>query len=174
MTKSKFELNIAPDDDAEPPENQAEIFVVFNIRRHLEVDPPKGLSADPSVLREDGYITYPVRGYVHSGVALALGDAKATAGYPFSCQFDSGWAGFIAVDPKVFPDARAAASGLVADWNMYLSGDIWQYDICQVEVCNLGHTHKTIIESCGGFYGREHVEEEGQAALQHVQEKDHA
>ena len=165
----KFELNIQPDEWAEAPENQKEVFGVFNIRRHLEVDaPPEALSSDPNVLRENGYTLYLVRGYVHSGVALAL--AEDASGYPFDCPFDSGWAGFIAVDPKAVPDTHAAAKCLIDEWNMYLSGDVWQYDIYQVEVCNLGHGHKTKIESCGNFYGRKHAEEEGQAALRHVRE----
>ncbi len=190
MSKT-YKLVIEPCDGAEPPSawGDENLFLVAYIRRHLEVGPPKKFSADPDTLREEGFLIFPVRGYVHSGVALALGGSAEASGYPFNDLFDSGWAGFVAVNMEEIENgspgwreeyhpgrtseqiAYTMAEGLIHTWNQYLSGDIWSYKVLEIETCSLGHEHYDIVESCGGFYGRDQAEAEGAAALEHCENK---
>lgn len=187
MTKT-YELRIEPDRDPEAPDQDKGLFLVADIRRHLEVGPPKGVSASAETLAENGYFIFWVRAYVHSGVVLALAESKEASKYPFTDVFDSGTAGFVAVSSSEVPEsgewrdqyhagktdrqvAEAIAQGVIFDWNAYLSGDVWGYQVMEITECNLGHTHEDVVDSCWGFRGRDHVEGAGQDSLKFYEDK---
>lgn len=105
----------------------------------------------------EGFEVFPLYAYIHSGVALSLGNSE----YPFSDRWDSGQVGFVYVskDPGEFgerPLDRVAQS-LVDEWNTYLCGDVWGYVI---EDEDGEHVH-----SCWGFYGEKFCETEAKQAL---------
>lgn len=89
----------------------------------------------------DGYFVFPVFAYIHSGVSLSLGRTS----YPFSCRWDTSMEGFALIKQEKGTyhreSARKAAEGLVEEWNMYLSGDVYGYD--------------SEYGGCWGFYGKE-------------------
>jgi len=98
----------------------------------------------------------PVKSYIHSGVHLAIG----TGGFSFD---PGGWdtchCGFVLVDKKTAKDEAEAlqrAKGIVAEWNCYLSGDVWTLVIQR----NDNGQFVEMLDSCGGFYGFEYAKQE--------------
>ena len=99
----------------------------------------------------DGYFVFPVYAYIHSGVALSLGKNS----YPFNDSFDTSMRGFALVkkDSEYTPTSEAAqkvAQALVTEWNDYLSGNVWVYQVAR---------NGEIVDSCAGFYGDEGKED---------------
>lgn len=86
------------------------------------------------------YRFYPVFAYIHSGVSLSLANSQ----YPFTCQWDVSFKGFCLVSTVEFPnktDARKCAEATIEEWNHYLSGNVWGFDIPKTG------------DSCWGFVG---------------------
>lgn len=95
---------------------------------------------------------YPVFAYIHSGIALSLGRS-----YPFDCQFDSGLFGLFICPKDFFKDFKAVSS-FIESYGQWLNGEVYYYYIEDSE--------GEVIDSCGGFIGYEHCEQEGEEALQ--------
>jgi hypothetical protein len=103
----------------------------------------------------------PVYLYDHSGLAISTS--------PFGCPWDSGRVGAIyATAERVVNmlgtdvDEEAilqALRGEVTDYDQCLRGDIWCFVI--------EDGHGNVVDSCGGFYGREDATENGEAALRY-------
>jgi len=109
----------------------------------------------------DNYFIFPVFAYIHSGIALSLGNNS----YPFSCSFDTSFAGFIVADKKQldfdynrknndkFKDlsdqeiAYIFAEGLIEEWNDFLSGNVYGFQIFD------NNDLDNEIDACYGFYG---------------------
>jgi len=85
----------------------------------------------------NGFHIFPVCIYDHSGIALSLGVAH---GWDFS----NGWA-FACVKHDDVSRAKQIAEGVLDEWNMYLSGDVYGF-VAENEAGEM-------IESCWGFYG---------------------
>lgn len=89
----------------------------------------------------DGYWYFPVFAYIHSGVALSLGKS----GWPFNCPWDTSFKGFALVKrikgwSWKEKSAREIAGYVVEEWNDYLSGNVYGYNIEEGD-------------SCWGYYG---------------------
>lgn len=87
-----------------------------------------------------------------SGIALALSN---TGNFP-DRQWDVSQVGVVFVSKKdwrLSAKAREAAQSLIAEWNMYLAGDVWGYIVGD--------------NSCWGFYGQEHCIEEAKSVADH-------
>lgn len=128
-----------------------------------------GLHEPRKVDDRDDYAVFPLRAYIHSGVALSLDRS-----YPFDDQWDSMSIGFVVVRIADFnkeQDLGAVAKSYVETWNQYLSGDVWVYLIERIETCDLGHEHAEVVDSCGGLYGEKYAREEGEIALKHHTEQ---
>ena len=96
-------------------------------------------------------VMLPLYLYDHSGLSMN------TSG--FSCSWDSGMVGVIAVDARKYDDKKQAEESMkaqVKEYDSYLSGDVYDCLIYKGEKCSLGHTHWEIEESCGGFIGPDH------------------
>ena len=148
-----YTVRIIADEDAEPPENDDNgLFIVTTRNRYFELLHDK---QDAQQCREDEdlckkYWIFPLRAYVHSGVALSL-----YGGGQFSDPWDSGQIGFVFAaksewryerrERKKCVSAHKAAESYVEAWNQYLSGDVWGYVI---ETPDGEH-----VDSCWGFYG---------------------
>jgi hypothetical protein len=118
----------------------------------------------------------PLRLYDHSGITISTSNS-----YPFNDRFDSMMVGWIFIDEsqiekmcgKDFDRSEEKLSsiieGEVEDYDKYLCGDVYQYTIYEVETCSLGHKHKVLLESCGGFFGEDYCEQEGKSHLEYYE-----
>ncbi len=99
-------------------------------------------------LFQDNYHMFVVNAYIHSGISLSLGRK-----YLFNDRWDVSTTGYAVVKRVkghtwTREKAREAAEDLIEEWNTYLSGDVWRYNIegeCEDE--------------CSGFYGDEGIEQ---------------
>lgn len=102
-----------------------------------------------------GWSLYPVRAYIHSGIALSLD----TSGQ-FGDRWDSGWIGIMAINPLTMGHKKGKANFMapkIAQWfidvmNQYLRGDVWGYVVRDEE--------GDIADSVWGIYGHEEAEKE--------------
>lgn len=125
---------------------------------------------EKAVRKEEGArVCVPVYGYDHGGLTIST--------TPFSCPYDSGQLGFIFVSDKrirkeftckritdaLLDRARVRLRNEVETYNQYLTGDVWYYAIED----DAGE----VVDSCHGFFGHEHCEEEAQRQLEYFQEQ---
>ena len=140
-----FHVVATPDPDPQSPlETDLGFEYHFGIRRHLETTShncPRPYNPD--------YWFFPVYGYVHSGVRLSM--------TPFSCPFDSGMAGYVAVkrpsrggEWRTRKNFRAYLEGFIQEFNAYLGGACYGYEIVETD------TDK-VVDSCWGFIGFDHT-----------------
>ena len=112
----------------------------------------------------------PLYMYDHSGITISTS--------PFSCQWDSGQIGWVFITEKQLnlmcgkdfdrseEKLEEIIKGEVGTYDQYLTGDVYRYELYQIETCSLGHEHRTLIESCGSYFGEEECESEGKSVLQ--------
>lgn len=156
-TADKFQHNgytvrIIADEDAQPPEQDDEIFLITTSNRYFE-QKRSGFEMDDA---RDGkykrtHHVYPLYMYQHSGTALSL--------EPFTCPWDSGQVGFVLVSKRrglTGKAAREMARTYVESWHQYVSGDVWGYTITDAD----GEQ----ADSCWGIYGQEYAVSEAKAA----------
>lgn len=131
----------------------------FQVTRQLETT-----SRNFPGLKHPDYWVYPVYGYSHGGLMLSL--------TPFSCPWDSGVAGYVAVKrpsrggewrtQKLF---KAYLAAFIETYNSYLSGDCWGYKVIET-----GTDEE--VDACWGFIG-DHTEsglyEQAKDACDHYQ-----
>lgn len=122
---------------------------------------------DPTEVH-DTHVIFPLRAYIHSGVALSLG----AGGYPFNDQWDSCWVGAVVVkkDPEEFGGRPFVdvAQGLVNEWNQFLSGDVYGLQFYeQVHDPKSGEATAQFaeVDSCWGFYGIDYARSEARGWL---------
>lgn len=105
-----------------------------------------------------GYYIFPVYAYIHSGISLSLlynGD-----------RWDTSMRGYVLVKKSlrdyISEDiAKTYAEGCIENWNAYLSGQIYRYEIYKKEICeHCNHEEIEEIDSCGGYYDEEECETE--------------
>ena len=110
---------------------------------------------------EDVCVILPLYLYDHSGITMN------TTG--FSCGWDSSQVGWIFVSKeKVRKDYNVkrinkelvekvtkVLVGEVETYDQYLIGDVYGYEIYEVNTCDLGCEHETLIDSCWGYYGED-------------------
>ena len=121
-------------------DNNIEIF--SNLRDYKIADNEQRYNGDPDELKEEGYDLRPIYAYIHSGIVLSLG-----RGGQFSDQFDSGLAGFAAVQGKFTPEQEKALEYYIKDFNELAEGSVYGYEI------HKNDEDDTIVENCGGFMG---------------------
>jgi hypothetical protein len=115
-----------------------------------------------SIILFDGYYVFPLYLYNHSEQSLSLSNKES----PFNDRWDPSMNGFVLVHPEKVDFALNKqhnpalegksdidmalyfAEGLVSVWNIYLSGDVWWFNITSPD-----GEH---VDSCGGFSGHEH------------------
>lgn len=150
-------IDIFYDQDAESPDTWGndEYFLVYDHRDFYV----KRKGYDPEEINEEtkggetlycGMYVFPIYAYIHSDVRLSLG----RSGYPFSCPWDTSLRGFALVKRQkgawAREQARKQASGLIEEWNDYLSGQVYGYS--------------TENDGCSGYYGDEGMKEAIQQA----------
>jgi hypothetical protein len=108
--------------------------------------------------------------YDHSGITISTS--------PFDCNWDSGQIGFIFVSKykmkKEGIDETKVEEYLkreVETYDQYLTGEVYCYEVYEIETCDKGHEHKTLVESCGGYFGEEECKSEGQSVIRHLEKE---
>lgn len=146
------DIELISDDMAESPDvwGNDDVFLVYDHRSFTV----KRKGFEPLEIHEhrqegkqklyDGYWVFPVDAYIHSGVALSL--ARET-NFP-DRRWDVSTTGFVLVKREKGwswkeDKARKIARSIVEEWNDYLSGNVWGYNI----------EHQDLNESCWGYYG---------------------
>lgn len=131
-----FDIEFRYDEDAQSPDDWGndDAFLVYDHRQfYVErkgfapEDIYEAISEGKKIY--EGYYVFPVYAYIHSGVALSLGNNS----YPFTCPWDTSMKGFCLVKRTkgwtwTNKKAYEAAKSIIADWNQYLSGDVWGYN----------------------------------------------
>lgn len=96
----------------------------------------------------NGFYIFPVCIYNHDGIAVSLGVHRGwdnSNGWAFVCvRRSKGWSWSKSKAEKI-------AVGVLDEWNMYLSGDVYGF-VAEDE-------EGEMIESCWGFYGASGIEE---------------
>lgn len=141
-------IELWQDEDAQSPGDMGDsgLFIV-GWHKDFHVLPPgfakrKLALKDMPIEWKKTHWQIPVEAYIHSGVRLYL------AG---ECQIDRQWdvsqCAMAFVEKKFCRTRKKAiekAKWIIADWNAYLSGDVWGYTIVGTD------------ETCGGCYGHDH------------------
>jgi hypothetical protein len=163
-----MKYRIELDSDPQSPSDYADtsLFLVANHRQCYIPEPgekriPETAEELVRKYRKTHWI-FALEAYIHSGVRLAL----VTDNAPFpDRRWDVSQLGYVfaaKAEWRLCKSARKAARDKVAEWNQYLSGDVWGY-IIEDETGEQ-------VDSCWGFYGREYCEQETKAALKHASE----
>jgi hypothetical protein len=160
-----MKIRIEQDEDAQSPQEHGDdgLFLVAD-HRDFFVPPGKDRRFEVQEVIDEHRKTHWVfllEAYIHSGVRLAL---AGEGNFP-DRQWDVSTLGAVFVaksEWRLRKSARKAAESLIAEWNQYLSGDVWGYVI--------EDDNGTHIDSCWGFYGREYCEQEAQSALKYCEE----
>lgn len=159
-----YKMKLVRDEDCASPKDNSDdhesgrVFLVTTRNRYFQVDhdliPRDGDSYTIPAQIKQRYHIYSLFAYIHSGVALSLGE--------FSDPWDSGQIGhvFVTKDASEITYPQKTAESLVEEWNQYLRGDVWGYVITDET--------GTTVDSCWGFYGTEFAQSEGKLALKAV------
>lgn len=108
-------------------------------------------------------VVFPVYAYIHGSVALSMSS--------FSCAWDSGQCGVIYVTrekiremygckritKRTLARVEALLRSEIETFSAYLSGEVYGYRILDDD--------DNEVDSCWGFYGYKHVEDDAKAAL---------
>lgn len=164
ITYKGHHINIYQDENAESPRNWSNLGTFYTAHRRYqpEEDFDKHFDFDevcdqrPGNLREsflEKYIALNIYLYDHSGLTISSG--------PFSCPWDSGWFGIVAVSiEKVKKEYgwKILTKSRREQIEKYLQGEIDTYDqYLRSEVYGFQVTPESddtqILDSCWGFFG---------------------
>jgi len=120
-------------------DNNIEIF--SNLRNYKLADNEKRFEGKEELI-EQGYDIRPIYAYIHSGIVLSLG-----RGGQFSDQFDSGLAGYAAVQGKFTPEQEKELEYYIKDFNELSEGSVYRYEIHE------NNEDDTVVEYMSGFMG---------------------
>jgi hypothetical protein len=132
------------------------------------------------------YYIFNLSAYIHGSVSLSLGRE-----YPFNDRWDTSSTGFVLVSKKEVDFALQRSSNeillaktdeeiaehyaknLVETWNTYLEGDVWtmSVELQTVNVANDMIIDSEHLDSCGGYYGLEHAEEEMMSYIEYYKKE---
>lgn len=158
-----YRIAIECDEYAENPDDWGndEMFLVYDHRdfcvRRKGFDPDDIFERMQEGKKTyNGYWVFPVYAYIHSGVALSLGRNS----YPFTDRWDVSFKGFALVKRMKHQwsedKAYNLAEGLIKTWNMYLSGEVYGFNVYELDEDG---EEVDSIDSCWGFYGDEGIKQ---------------
>jgi len=116
-------------------------------------------------------IIKPLYVYDHGGLTISTS--------PFNCNWDTSRVGWVIIDEKQLnlmcgkdfergdEKLNLILEGEVKTYDEYLTGQVYQYTIYEINTCDLGHQHKSVVESCGSYYNEGDCRDEGQSVLDH-------
>ena len=123
-----------------------------------------------------GAVILPVRMYDHSGIGVTANPLNFGR-YPWNCQWDSGWVGFIyiskvdireeysikLVTQKVIAKVKETLIAEVETYNQYLNGEVYAY--CTKDKSG------NVVDYCCGFYNLEYCKEQAISMAEHYAKK---
>lgn len=99
---------------------------------------------------EKPLIIKPLYLYDHSGITISTS--------PFGCKWDSGQIGWVYVTKERMEELGVAEEYIefalnaeVGEYDHYLRGEVYRWEVVEVKTCELGHEHTTFVDSCGGY-----------------------
>lgn len=131
---------------------------LFLLAKHREFDVSrKGFDIDEifdhieetNVWEWGEYRLLPLFAYIHSGISLSTSRV---------CQWDSSLVGLIFVSKEFKEDEQnRLINGLLSNWNTYLMGDVWRYEILS--------KNDEQVEALSGIYGYKEALKEAKAKV---------
>ena len=110
-------------------------------RRGFDIDEIFDHIEETNVWEWEGYRLLPLFAYIHSGISLSTSRV---------CQWDSSLIGLIFVSKEFEIDEQdRIVSGLLTNWNTYLMGDVWMYQIFR--------KNNEQVDALAGIYGYEYA-----------------
>ena len=163
-------INIKHDDCAESPRTWDNLGTMICFHRRYDLGDKHNIDhndynsfdeMEKAIEKKYDAVVLPLYLYDHSGITISTS--------PFSCNWDSGQVGFIAISKekareeygwKAITKKRKELltlylEGEVETYDQYLRGDIFGYEIL--------NSDGEIEDSCWGFYGEESAIEEAKA-----------
>jgi hypothetical protein len=99
------------------------------------------------------YNIYPLYAYIHSGIALSLGNS-----YPFDCKWDTSMSGFLITTKDYQLDIKR----FIETWNDYLMNGGLMVELYSVKTCECCNSKsEEFIDLIGGFYDYNEAEKYG-------------
>jgi hypothetical protein len=183
----KYELKVERDDDPMNPRTDWDnITTMICFHRNYNLgDKTDYKSSDfdswedlkNQIDRDYKVLSYkPLYLYDHSGITIKTS--------PFGCNWDSGQVGWVIIDEKQLNSMcgkdfergeeklNLIMDGEVKTYDEYLTGDVYKYEVYEIETCSLGHVHKVLLESCGSYYDEGDCRDEGLSVLQSYSERE--
>ena len=183
--KRKFELVVEHDNDPMNPRTDWDnITTIVSFHKRYDIgdktdykssnfdswdELKEQIESDNKVL-----LIKPLYMYDHSGITISTS--------PFGCQWDSGQIGWVFISEKQLnkmcgKDFERGEENLslimnseVRIYDEFLTGEVYQYKVYEIETCDKGHEHKTLVECCGSYYSEDDCWDEGKSVLQHLEE----
>ena len=119
---------------------------------------------DAIMENENVHTILPLYLYDHSGITIS--------NTSFSCQWDSGQVGFIyatkeAVQKYEVKDELVSKllESETLDYDTYLRGEVYYWKTYKKEVCDKGHEHLELLDSCHGYFDRDSAEADAEASI---------
>ena len=167
----KYLIKIIPDTDAERPDRRDDdfAFLVYDHRQFYVAKKgfePRDIFDHLNTGKKtyDGYWAFVVYAYIHGGVALSVGSHN----FP-DAQWDVSTTGFALIkrEKGMYTREKAlkAAKSLIETWNQYLSGDVYGYQICEIDADG----EENELDSCWGFYGQDECMKEAESIVEVIQ-----
>lgn len=169
-TIMNYTLEIVNDVDPFNPRDDREFSTIYYSSSRYRLGDERVSKEEIDRIIEDKDMVYlPVYAYIHSGVMLN------TSG--FSCPWDSGMSGVIAVSKdkirqeyntkritkKILDQVTSRLKAEVEEFSQYLNGEVYGFQVKDET--------GDIVESCYGFYSEEDAESEGKAVLDYFNKK---
>ena len=160
----EISLKIVPDNDPFNPREDLNFGTIYYTSSRYNLGDSRISSEEIQALEQDPEMIHlPVYAYIHGGVCLN------TTG--FSCPWDSGQSGIIAVSKdqirkefgvkritqKVLGQVKQRLASEVEIFSKYLNGEVYGFQVVD--------SQGEILDSCYGFYSEEDALEAGNEAL---------
>lgn len=173
-----YKLKIVEDSTPESPRNWDNFTTIYCFHKRYDIGDDHKYKSDMfdgwEEFKEHIIAEYkprlikPLYMYDHSGITISTS--------PFGCRFDSGQIGWVFItDEQIielcgkndYTDEQIDKwlESEIKTYDQYIQGDVYGYEIIETEVCDKGHIHEDVVDSCYGFFGEAEAEEAGQDAL---------
>jgi hypothetical protein len=183
VSEGELRLEIVQSEDNDSPREWDNLgtIIAWHSRYQLSDDHVQGMSPDEFHEWADSgeLIVRRIRAYEHGGIALTIGEAVGQ----FADPWDSHNIGYIFVErlkvlqewkrkrmsKKLMGIVQANLESEVRVFSQYLNGEVYGYQVWRTcPCCGDGE----ILDSCYGYYDRDHCKQEGQAALEYWKRKE--
>jgi len=179
----KYLIKVVQDEQADSPDcwGNDDAFVVYDHRQFYvkrEGFAPRDIFDHTNARHKmfyDGHYVFVLYAYIHSGVALSVGDHN----FP-DARWDVSSTGYVVVkrQKEMYNREKAfkLAEAITEEWNQYLSGDVYGYkvyDMTGADITEEDEDEGEMVESCWGFYGdHEYCMKEAVGITEYMVEQD--